>query len=144
MSVIKKFRGIEFWAENGVIYLSNEARAAGKDYDSLPVEEQLKIFKGLPPKVFLRRVISAAARLEYESPKEALKLLEDGYEVFRTAKKQGAFDDPKADEYKVKHKVFSKPSIIVPDTVINNFANEVRSKTPEQILVEGLSNENNP
>lgn len=121
---VKKFLDLEFWAENGIIYLSNEKAAAGKDFSSLSDEEKLKIFKGLPPKVFIRRAIEMGrAFIRYIeeggivhdlTEKEIYNFLRDAQEVFEEAKRQGAVDDPKVDEYKLKHKVYRKTQIILP------------------------------
>jgi len=131
---VKRFRGIEFWAENGVIYLCNEKAAEGKDYDKLSLEERAKIFKGLPPKVFYKRAIMAGLHAERAATterqlREVYQFLQDAREIFKLANEQGAVDSAEADRYKLEHKVYRKPQIIVPGFNDN--------PKPEEILLEG-------
>ncbi|GIW58943.1 MAG: hypothetical protein KatS3mg087_0009 [Patescibacteria group bacterium] len=143
MSKVKRYRDIEFWAENGVVYLSNEKMAAGKDYDKLPPEEKVKIFKGLPPKVFIKRAIALGILLLNDPntpPSEGMRLrrfLEDAQEVFREARKQGAVDDPKADDYKIRHNYLAKPQIVVP-----GWKPAFMKYTPEEVLLDGKGVDN--
>jgi len=134
MGKVKKFRDIEFWAENGVIYLSNDKAAAGKDYDSLSLEDKCKIFKGLPPKVFYKRAIMAGLHAERlavtaQQLSEIYQFLQDAREVFKLANEQGAIDSVKADNYKIEHKIYRKPQTIIP-----GFRETLK---PEEILLEG-------
>lgn len=154
MSAVKSFLGIEFWAENGVVYLSNERAAEGKDYNSLSLEERLKIFKGLPPKVFLKRAIMlgalflrarAAGVATAVSEPEIYGFLNDAQEVYRKAVEQGAVDSDEADDYKLRHRIYRKPQIIVPGITTST---QEEIKTPikpiqtkeeyKKILLEGF------
>jgi len=116
---------VEFWAEHGLVYLSNEKYAAGKDFENLPREEKLKIFKGLPPKIFLKQALAVAAfnyRKFSDHPKDLKRVkqfLLDIHEVYNEAIKQGAFDDPKADDWKLRHKNLARKQLVLPSAYYN-------------------------
>jgi len=147
MGEVKKFLDIEFWAENGIVYLSNDKAAAGKDYDSLSDQEKLKIFKGLPPKVFLKRAIMLGAMFLREgvstsiSPKQVHRFLQDAREVYKKAVEQGAVDSEEADEYKIKHKIYRKPQILVPGMAGSSLGEgigNISGKNLREVLLEGF------
>lgn len=145
MGEVKKFLDIEFWAENGIVYLSNERAAAGKDYDSLSDVEKLKILKGLPPKTFLKRAIVLGAMFLrggescQVSEYEIYRFLQDAQEVYRKAVDQGPVDSPVADEEKIRHRVYRKPQILVPGLPSSETIdpNKLVNKSPCDILLEG-------
>ncbi len=147
MGNVKKFGDVEFWAEHGVVYLSNDKAAAGKDFDSLDDMEKLKIFKGLPPKVFLKRAIVAgtmflrAGEQSQFSTKEICQFLQDAREVYRRAVEQGAIDSEQADDYKLKHKVYRKAQILVPGSIdSSDIVNEdkIKDRRAQDILLNGF------
>jgi len=129
MGKVKQFQDndtkVEFWAEHGLVYLSNEKYAAGKDFENLPREERLRIFKGLPPKIFLKQALAVAAfnyRKFRDHPKDLRRIkqfLLDIHEVYNEAVNQGAFDDPKADDWKLKHKNLARKQLVLPTGYYN-------------------------
>jgi len=113
MGAVKRYKGVEFWAENGIVYLVDTEAAAnvssGQSFKDLPDEERSRIIKGLPPKVFLKRAYAAAVLdsvLAEGYPSEERKVrqfIEDFRSVYKEACEQGAFGDPEVDAYKLKH-----------------------------------------
>lgn len=120
MGKTRKYKDIEFFAENGVIYIGNVEKQASITEES-SIEEKNRAFKGLPPKEFIKRAINAGlfeAGLWDNYPSELRKVkqfLQDAQEVFEEAKKQGAIDDPKADAWKQRHTPYRKPQVFFPD-----------------------------
>jgi hypothetical protein len=141
MGAVKSYKGIEFWAENGVVYLVDTEAASkipsGQSLKDLPDDQRAKIIKGLPPKVFLKRAYAAAACdavLAQGYPSEERKLrqfVDDFRSVYKEACEQGAFDDPKVSEYKLRHPS-RKPRIIVP-----NETNSLFGKSSKDLLLNG-------
>jgi len=135
MGKVKKFLDIEFWAENGIVYLSCDKAAEGKDYASMTDDERLRVLKGLPPSTFIKRaIVLGIAFLRGQgvcvaSERAVRKFLEDAHSVYQEAKKQGAVDSVKVDEYKLRHKIYKKPQIIVPGLVTpNGSSNSLETK----------------
>lgn len=140
--MIGKIFDIEFWAEQGVVYLNNEHKGAELGYDTLPDTEKSQVFKGLPPRVFLKRALALYALLSRMGHPQADEFMATAYAVYRQACDQGAFDDPKADEYKIKHKVNHKPQIWIPGRVKEEMIREsILKSDPKTILMTGFEHE---
>ena len=140
MGTLGRFRDIVFWAENGVVYLEHTKRLEDPEAANLKGPEDIpKVRKGLPPGEFIRRALEAGRHayiyLEryYSERKEILEFLRKAREVYREAMEQGAFDDPKANEHKLRHRVHRKT--IVP--VGSQLWLPQKTKTIESILLEG-------
>lgn len=95
MSVVKRYKNLEFWAEGGKVYLLRVDRAENLDEDKKADEmAYAKVIKGLEPKEFLKRAILAgsfALRYWDEYKSEAKKVrdfLVDAQEVYKKALEQ--------------------------------------------------------
>lgn len=144
MGAVKNYKGTEFWAENGVVYLVDAEAAAevsgGKSFLELSDEQRSKIVQGLPPKIFLKRAYAAAvcdAVLAEGYPSEERKVrqfIDDFRSVYKEACEQGAFDDPKANEYKLRFPK-RKVSIIVPG--LSGLNTGFKTKSSKELLLHG-------
>jgi hypothetical protein len=87
---VRRFRDLEFWAENGYVYVVHIKRAENADPKN--VEQINKCFIGLLPEQFLKRAIAVGAYAykfweEYALvANEVKQFLQDAREVFREAK----------------------------------------------------------
>jgi len=142
MGKVKQFLDIEFWAENGIVYLSCDKAAEGKDYDKMTEEEKLKVLKGLPPSTFIKRaIVLGMAFLRGKeicvvNESRVYQFLQDAREVYREAIKQGAVDSPSVDAYKARHNIFKKPQILVPG--INPLEQRIANIDYKKMLLEGI------
>lgn len=142
MVTIAKFRGIECWAENGVVCLLDTTRAANvASLFDVPREEWSKIYKGIPPKEFIKRAIAAgclelAKYFEYpQDQRKIRKFLEAAQAVYQEACAQGAIDDPKANVWFSKHPV---KKLTLPTSYFADKARQLASRTAGQVLLEGI------
>lgn len=132
---VKSFRTIEFWAENGVIYVLHKGRAEKTGDTEDNTAEHLR---GLPPKEFLRRALAAACleynqNLNYPSELKQIKqFIADAKNIYEKAKDQGAYDDPEVDAWKQRHNVYKPARIVVPHNV--NF----KKRSTEDIMLDGV------
>lgn len=148
MAKVCSYENVEFWAENGVVYIVDKDKAAqvpaGTKYTDLEISERHRIFKGLPPKEFLKRAYAAAVieagRVEGYPSEEAKvrKFIDDFRAVYKQAVEQGAIDDPKASEFKSAHKNLTKKKLILPASAIPREAPNFSGKTPREILLNGF------
>lgn len=154
--MIGKYGNIEFWAENGICYIKaidiskipgieklsklehsdNPNKLTGLTDEEIKIRN--RIFKGLPPREFIKRAIAVgvieSARFD-GYPRDLAKVhkfLLEAKQVYEEAIKQGAIDDPKADEWKEKHRPFKQPRIVVPG--MSERPSWI-NKNPEEILL---------
>jgi len=86
---VKRFRELEFWAENGYVYVVHLKRA--ENVDTKDVDQINKCFIGLSPKEFLKRAITVGLYVDkfydkYASiAKEVKQFLQDAHEVYKKA-----------------------------------------------------------
>lgn len=149
MAKVCNYNNIEFWAENGVVYILDKEKAAavpsGTKYTDLELEQRNRIFKGLPPKEFLKRAYAMAVlevnRCEgYPSEESKLrKFIDDFRSVYKQALEQGAIDDPKAIEYKTAHKNSFKKKLVLPVQIVPQHKPSFVNRDPKDILFNGLS-----
>ena len=103
------FRGMEYYAANGCVIIIDTEKAA--DSSASP-EEYRRV---LSPGEFLKRIIAVRQSTDDRYPdevREARRLLEQGTEIAKIAKKQGDMTDPAVRAYKRVHR--SRPQIVVP------------------------------
>ena len=107
---VKQFRDLEFWAENGFVYVVHKKKA--ESINSKDVNEINKCFIGLEPDDFLKRAVIVGTYVykyweEYKSvAKEVYQFLNDAREVAKAAKETA--DKP-----------LTKTQIFIPSTINN-------------------------
>lgn len=136
---VYKYGDVEFWAENGFVYIINTKLAESvSSYTKATEEERMRLLKGLPPQEFLKRAIAvglieSGRWNDYPSElKKIKKFLQEARETYKKAMEQAK---SRTENHKKQVKIF------LPNE-INFSPKTIKPDEAEKILLDGIQYQN--